>query len=97
MHILVLTSVVLGLILGKFFKFPILIPVYVVAIVSVLISSRLLQISVIDVLLELLVFIMSIQVGYFTGVFARQIQIFLLPSSSNATSEHSGGGLGSSE
>lgn len=64
MYISILSSLVLGTILGRFYKFPILIPVYALAIISMLIRSGLKPFGLTTVLIELIVFILSVQIGY---------------------------------
>lgn len=73
MYISILSSLVLGTILGRFYKFPILIPVYALAIISMLIRSGLKPFGLTTVLIELIVFILSVQIGYIVGIWARQI------------------------
>ncbi|WGJ14163.1 hypothetical protein QEV83_16145 [Methylocapsa sp. D3K7] len=73
MYILILLGLILGTILGKLYKFPILIPVYVLATVSMLVRSRLEHLDLTVLLIELSVFGVCIQIGYFAGALSRQI------------------------
>jgi hypothetical protein len=73
MYTLILLSIILGTILGKLYKFPILIPVYVLAIVMMLVRSRLEHLDLTALLTEISVFGVCIQIGYFAGALSRQI------------------------
>jgi tetrahydromethanopterin S-methyltransferase subunit C len=95
MYILILPSLILGTILGRFYKFPILIPVYVLAIVSVLVRSGLDHFSLTAVVAELIVFVVCIQIGYITGILARQIPRLRGPWFGKPVAEHCSNGLSS--
>jgi hypothetical protein len=95
MYCLAFESLFLGTILGRFFKFPILVPVYVFAIVLALINPSHMQLSLISFLHKLLVFIVSLQIGYFAGALAQHIPGLKLSSSSDAAAKQSGDKLAS--
>jgi hypothetical protein len=73
MYISILSSLILGTILGRFYKFPILIPVCALAIISILIRSGLKPFGLTAVLIELIVFVVSVQIGYIACIVARKI------------------------
>lgn len=73
MYILILLSLILGIILGNLYKFTVLIPVYVLATFAILVRSRLEHLDLTALLIELSVFGLCIQIGYFTGALSQQI------------------------
>ncbi len=73
MYISILSSLILGTILGRFYKFPILIPVYALAIITMLIRSGLKPFGLTTVLIELIVIIVCVQIGYIVGIWAQQM------------------------
>lgn len=80
MCISILASLILGMILGRFYKFLILIPVYALTIISILIRSGLKPFGLTVVLVEIIVVVVCIQIGYIAGIWARRmprIHLFL--------------------
>lgn len=84
------------MILGRFYKFPILIPVYVLAIFPMLVRSGLERFNLTAVLTELIVFVVCVQIGYIAGILARRIPGLHRPWFYQSIAEHHNNGLSSS-
>jgi hypothetical protein len=73
--ILIIGSVLLGAILGRFFNVLVLAPAFALSLVMVVASSAYFGHSLPRALLEFLVLITNLQIGYASGVLS-----FLIPS-----------------
>jgi hypothetical protein len=81
--ILIIGSVLLGAILGRFFKVPVLAPAFALSLAMVVASSAYFGHSLLRTLLEFVVLITSLQIGYASGLLSR-----LIPSVSENAGEH---------
>jgi hypothetical protein len=77
MAILLIGSVLLGAVLGRFFKVLVLVPACALVLAAVLVGSADVEHGLLRRLLEFAVLIASLQIGYVSGLFA-----FFLPSGS---------------
>jgi ABC-type transport system involved in cytochrome c biogenesis permease subunit len=68
MGVIIVGGVLFGTLLGRFFKIFILVPASALAIVLVLVSPTSAETSWWQSLLEIIVLITSLQVGYFVGL-----------------------------
>ena len=75
MIILIIGSLLLGAILGRFFKVPVLAPAFALSLAMVVASSAYFGHGLLRALLEFAVLITSLQIGYVSGVLS-----FLIPS-----------------
>ena len=73
MTILIIWSVLLGAILGRFFKVPVLAPAFAVSLAMVAASSAYFGHSLPRALLEFVVLITSLQIGYVSGLLSHFI------------------------
>jgi hypothetical protein len=80
--ILIIGSVLLGAILGRFFKVPVLAPAFALSLAMVVASSAYFGHSLPRTLLEFVVLITSLQIGYASGLLSR-----LIPSVSENAGE----------
>jgi hypothetical protein len=80
--ILIIGSVLLGAILGRFFKVPVLAPAFALSLAMVVASSAYFGHSLLRTLLEFVVLITSLQIGYASGLLSR-----LIPSVSENAGE----------
>jgi hypothetical protein len=71
--ILIIGSVLLGAILGRFFKVPVLAPAFALSLAMVVASSAYFGHSLLRTLLEFVVLITSLQIGYVFGLVSRSI------------------------
>jgi hypothetical protein len=69
--ILIIGSVLLGAILGRFFKVPVLAPAFALSLAMVVASSAYFGRSLPRTLLEFVVLITSLQIGYASGLLSR--------------------------
>jgi hypothetical protein len=72
MYILIIGSILLGAILGRFFKVLVLIPACTVTLAMVVASSAY-EHSLLRALLEVVVLLTSLQIGYVSGLFSSFI------------------------
>jgi hypothetical protein len=72
MYILIIGSILLGAILGRFFKVLVLIPACAVTLAMVVASSAY-EHSLLRALLEVVVLLTSLQIGYVSGLFSSLI------------------------
>ena len=70
MAILVIWSVLLGAVLGRFFKVLVLVPACALAVATVLLRSTDVEQGMLRPLLEFAVLIVSLQIGYVSGLLA---------------------------
>ncbi len=82
MAILVIWSVLLGAVLGRFFKVLVLVPACALVLAAVLVRSANVEHGLLRPLLEFGVLITSLQIGYACGLFS-----FLIPSVSQRPKE----------
>ena len=75
MIILIIGSLLLGAILGRFFKVLVLAPAFALALAMVVASFAYFEHGLLRALLEFAVLITSLQIGYVSGVLS-----FLIPS-----------------
>ena len=68
MTVLLIGSVLLGVILGRFFKFLILLPSYAFVLVAVLVESAFVEHCLLCPLLEFAALITSLQIAYVLGL-----------------------------
>ena len=73
MTILIVGVVLLGAVLGRFFRVWILVPTGAVAVLAALASSILHDAGIFGVLSECAVVLIGLQIGYVTGVFSRPL------------------------
>lgn len=73
MTILIVGVVLLGAVLGRFFRVWILVPTGAVAVLAALASSILHHASIFGVLSECVIVLTCLQIGYVTGVFSRPL------------------------
>jgi hypothetical protein len=71
--ILIIGSILLGAVLGRFFKVWILVPTGVVAVITVFASSFFHDQGLLGVFFECAVLLTCLQIGYATGLFSRPI------------------------
>src|SRR5208283_727095 len=74
MGILVVEGALFGMILGRFFKWPILVLAYGFAIALILASSTYIERSLFTLFPQIVVVIISLQFGYVVGIFGRKFQ-----------------------
>ena len=70
MAILLIGSVLLGAVLGRFFKVLVLVPAGALVLAAVLVGSADVEHGLLRRLLEFAVLIASLQIGYVSGLFA---------------------------
>ena len=73
MTILIIGSVLLGAILGRFFKVPVLAPAFALSLAMVVASSAYFGHSLLHALLEFVVLITSLQIGYVFGLVSHSM------------------------
>ena len=73
MTILIVGVVLLGAVLGRFFRVWILVPTGAVTVLAALASSILHDAGIFGVLSECVVVLVGLQIGYVTGVFSRPL------------------------
>lgn len=73
MTILIIGSILLGAVLGRFFKVWILVPTVAVAVITVFASSFFHDKGLLGVFFECAVLLTCLQIGYATGLFSRPI------------------------
>ena len=71
MGILVVGGILVGMVLGQFFKYAVLIPACGIAVILVLTSPVHLENSLLDWFLKAAVVTASLQLGYVVGLFGR--------------------------
>jgi hypothetical protein len=72
MGILVVEGALFGMILGRFFKWPILVLAYGLTIALILASSTYIERSLFTLIPQIVVVIISLQFGYVVGIFGRK-------------------------
>ena len=72
MGILVVEGALFGMILGRFFKWPILVLAYGLTIALILASSTYIERSLFTLFPQIIVVIVSLQFGYVVGIFGRK-------------------------
>ena len=72
MGILVVEGALFGMILGRFFKWPILVLAYVLAVALILASSTYIERTLFTLFPQIVVVIVSLQFGYVVGIFGRK-------------------------
>jgi hypothetical protein len=94
--ILIIGSVLLGAILGRFFKVLVLIPACAVTLATVVASSAYFERSLLHALLEVVVLITSLQIGYVSGLFHLSFQRLATQRKTilGAINDNSGDGTG---
>jgi hypothetical protein len=75
MVILVVVGVLFGMALGQFFKCFVLIPACGLACVLVLASPAHMDDSLLGLFVQIVVLIISLQIGYFVGLVARDFRL----------------------
>ena len=88
MGILIVSGVLIGFILGQFFKFFVLVPAFAIALMLVLTNPAHLEGGFLGWCLQAAAVIVSLQIGYVIGLFGPAFQRKLRRSK-----EFSGGGL----
>lgn len=73
MYILIIGSILLGATLGRFFKVLVLIPACAVTLAMVVASSAYFEHTLLRALLEVVVLLTSLQIGYVSGLFSSFI------------------------
>lgn len=69
MTILIIGSVLLGAVLGRFFKVLVLVPACMLVFTAVLVRSVYVEEGLLRALLEIAMLIAALQIGYISGVF----------------------------
>lgn len=74
MGILIVSGVLIGFILGQFFKFFVLVPAFAIALVLVLTNPANLESGFLGWCLQAAALIVSLQIGYVVGLFGPAFQ-----------------------
>jgi len=72
MGILVVEGALFGMILGRFFKWPILVLAYGLTIALILASSTYIERRMFTLIPQIVVVIISLQFGYVVGIYGRK-------------------------
>lgn len=71
MGTLIIGNILSGMVLGYFFKWPVLVPAFGAAIALILANNIHDELGILGLLLQIAVVVTSLQVGYVIGLFAR--------------------------